>query len=266
MSLLNKIKVRIKSRRQRPTPVPIQIEVREKEVFLCRGCSNRYHTHFRFCPECLGELYPAHPRTAGLLIVTVMKERIAELEQVLKSISGRKDFDFQKSLRSLPWLMIGGTDPAVLLHWQNVLNAEKVKSEIREIRSEKKLRMLKPRPPLYASGAPLPFFFSPATEAEVRTVSRQIQDPALRMKFVEIVLTGFGIVEGFYTKTPGNRILFSDFLYQIDHDLIEFCRNFHTYLKSRYHELEPALDKLKSQIVQMESEIHEVQKHVESQL
>jgi len=86
------------------------------------------------------------------------------------------------------------------------------------------------------------------------------------MKWVETVLIGHGIVESFYKRNPAGRILFSDFLFQIDHDLHECCRDYYTYYRAREDELASALEKLKSRFAEMEAEILEIRKQVESQL
>jgi hypothetical protein len=266
MSLFNRIKVRIKNRAAGPgahTPAPI--EVREKEVFICKNCRNHYNSHFWYCPQCLGEVQPLQPTSSELRILSIPETQMGELEAVLQALSGIKEYEYQKSFRSLPWTMISQTDRAILQHWREVLVAEKVEAEIQP-NSEPKKSLRKVKPPIFKAGAPLPFFLSPATQSEVRAVSKVLQNIAVRMKWVEVVLIGHRIVESFYKRFPGSRILFSDFMFQIDQDLHDCCRDYYTYYRAREEELGDAVEKLKNRFVGMEAEIHEIRKQVESQL
>ncbi len=268
MSFLNRIKVRIKRRAsdRKSQPAPPPIEVREIEVFVCRSCHNRYHAHHWYCPQCLGEVFPITPHLASLRIVAIPEERMGDLAVILQALSGRKDFEYLKAFHALPWTMIEGTDRSILQHWKEVLISEKSDAEIQTQPDQKKKLGKRTRPSLFKSGAPLPFFLSPATQSEVRAVSKSLQNPAIRLNWVETVLTGHRIVEGFYKRNPAGRILFSDFLFQIDHDLYECCRDYHTYYRMREEELSTALQKIKERFASMEAEIHEVRKQVESQL
>ncbi len=268
MNLFKRIKVRIK-RRSPGTPFrpePPLVEVREKEVFICRDCRNHYHAHYWYCPECLGEVQPLRPSPAELRILSIPETQMGELEAILQALTGIKDYEYQKAFHSLPWTMISQTDHCVLQHWKEVLLAEKVETKIQPKSDPKKKLGRKTKPPIFKSGAPLPFFLSPATQSEVRAVSKVLQNTAVRMKWVETVLIGHGIVESFYKRNPAGRILFSDFLFQIDHDLNECCRDYYTYYRAREDELASALEKLKSRFAEMEAEILEIRKQVESQL
>ena len=268
MSFLNRIKVRIKRRStNRTSPVePPPIEVREIQVFACKSCHNRYHAHHWYCPQCLGEVSAIKPTLAYLKILSIPEGRLGEVASILQALTGRKDYDYLKAFHSLPWTMIEQTDPSILQHWKEVLLAEKVEAEIQTQPDEKKKLTRKPKPSLFKSGAPLPFFLSPSTQSEVRAVSKLLQSPAMRLKWVETVLIGHRIVESFYKRNPAGRILFSDFLFQIDHDLHECCRDYHTYFRMREDELTATLEKIKQRFSAMEAEIHEVRKQVESQL
>jgi hypothetical protein len=268
MSLFNRIKVRIKSRTPGSrvhTPSP-PIEVREKEVFICKNCRNHYNSHFWYCPQCLGEVQPLQVTSSELRILSIPETQFGELEAVLQTLSGIKEYEYQKSFRSLPWIMISQTDRAILQHWREVLVAEKVEAEIQPNSEPKKTSLRKAKPPIFKSGAPLPFFLSPATQSEVRAVSKVLQDISVRMKWVEVVLIGHRIVESFYKRFPGSRILFSDFMFQIDQDLHDCCRDYYTYYRAREEELGDAVEKLKNRFIGMEAEIHEIRKQVESQL
>lgn len=268
MSFLNRIKVRIKRRSTNHTSrvEPPPIEVREIEVFACRSCHNRYHAHHWYCPQCLGEVFPIKPNLACLKILSIPEGRSGDVASVIQALTGRKDYEYMKAFSSLPWTMIDQTDRSILQHWKEVLIAEKVEAEIQPQHDPKKKIARKPKPSLYKSGAPLPFFLSPATQSEVRAVSKLLQNPSIRLKWVETVLTGHRIVESFYKRNPASRILFSDFLFQIDHDLHECCRDYHTYFRMREDELSATLEKIKQRFTSMEAEIHEVRKQVESQL
>jgi hypothetical protein len=268
MNLFNRIKVRIKSRSagsQRHIPAP-PIEVREKEVFICKNCRNHYNSHFWYCPQCLGEVQPLQPSSSELRIVSIPETQLGELEAVLQALSGIKEYEYQKAFRSLPWIMIAQTDRSILQHWREVLLAEKVEAEIQPNSDQKKKLSRRVKLPIFKSGAPLPFFLSPATQSEVRAVSKVLQDPLIRMKWVEAVLIGHRIVESFYKRNPGSRILFSDFLFQIDQDLHDCCRDYYTYYRAREDELGTAVEKLKNRFAGMEAEILEIRKQVESQL
>jgi hypothetical protein len=268
MNFLNRIRVRIKRRpsERRSPGEPPPIEVREIEVFICKACHNKYHAHHWYCPQCLGEVHPLTPHLASLRVVSIPEERMGDLTVILQTLTGRKDYEYLKAFHSLPWIMIAETEHNILQHWKEVLLAEKIDADIQTQPDQKKKIGKKTRPPIFKSGAPLPFFLSPATQSEVRAVSKLLQNTAVRLKWVDMVLMGHRIVEGFYKRNPAGRILFSDFLFQIDHDLHECCRDYHTYYRMREEELSIALEKMKQRFLAMEAEIHEVRKQVESQL
>lgn len=268
MNLFNRIKVRIKSRTPGSTfrAQPPPIEVREKEVFICKNCHNHYNSHFWYCPQCLGEVQPLQVSSSQLRVLSIPETQLGELETVLQTLSGIKEFEYQKAFHCLPWVMIAQTDRWVLQHWREVLVAEKVEAEIQPNSDQKKRLSRKAKPPIFKSGAPLPFFLSPATQSEVRAVSKVLQNTSVRMKWVEAVLIGHRIVESFYKRNPGSRILFSDFLFQIDQDLHDCCRDYYTYYRAREDELASAVEKLITRFTGMEAEIHEIRKQVESQL
>lgn len=268
MNLFKRIKVRIKNRTPGSTihTSSPPIEVREKEVFICKNCRNHYNSHFWYCPQCLGEVQALQPTSSQLRILSIPETQLGELEAVLQTLSGIKDYEYQKAFRALPWIMISQTDHSVLQHWREVLVAEKIEAEIQPNSEPKKSLTRKMKPPIFKSGAPLPFFLSPATQSEVRAVSKVLQNASVRIKWVECVLIGHRIVESFYKRNPGSRILFSDFLFQIDQDLHDCCRDYYTYYRAREDELGGAVEKLKNRFAGMEAEIHEIRKQVESQL
>src|SRR5574341_21010 len=100
----------------------ITIRVSEKPSYVCRKCSNRYHSLFNFCPQCLGVVLPAFRRSANLKIVSIARSEEGDLADILRRLSGKKDFDFEKALRIIPWTLIQDTDASILQHWKDVID------------------------------------------------------------------------------------------------------------------------------------------------
>src|SRR5688572_25818480 len=138
-----KIQIRRSSSSSKTGPV----KVRQKAVYHCKECNNKYYSYYFFCPQCLGEVVSPAPHTAVLQIVSCPSEK-SEAIELLKKLSENEEFQFRKALESLPWLCITNTDAAVLQHWKQCLQAHKVESEILAAVPVYKKRKRKNHPPL----------------------------------------------------------------------------------------------------------------------
>ena len=161
--------------------------------------------------------------------------------------------------------MIGDTEAGVLNHWREVVEAEKARAELGPP-GRLPSRRWRHKAPVFAANAPLPRFLSDATSTGVRHVAQSVKDSALRFRWAEIVTAAVRIVEDFYKRHPDNRILFSDFLFNIDNELQEAIKDFHSYYRTREEELGHRIEKLRILVDGMMREIAEVKKQVEERL
>lgn len=267
MDLFKKIKVRLKPIRTQQSPgTQIKIEVKEKEAYACSHCGNKYESHHYYCPQCLGMIKSSPVKRGLLKIISIRKGKEEQLEYLLTDLSGKKDFPYKKAFQNLAWVAMSNSDPAVLLHWKEVLDAEKVEAQLEPMPSKEPVRGRKKCEPMFPEKAPLPYFYSAATDFAVREVARNMKNISVRLQWIELILTAIRIVEGFYKRNPSNRVLFSDHIYKIDQELMERSKDYHSYYKVREEEFLKVIEKLKAEFDEMETEIDEVRKQVEQQL
>jgi hypothetical protein len=269
MNLLNnfkKIRIRLRERRRDRKGTPLKIEVKEKEYFRCKGCNNRYDSFHVYCPQCLGILEGNTVESAMLKILSVPKGKEEEIAQMLKTLSGQKPFDFKKALQSLPWKMIQDSEPEILNQWKEVLISVDVKAEIERPPEVKKKKSLLGSAPLFSSRAPLPNFFTPATDVGIRSVASSLKNVSIRLEWVETVLSAYHIVEGLYKRDSYNRILFFDFLLQIDNDLQKGVKEYERIAKPNEEHFLVVIARIQTLLQNMQAEMEEVQHQVKRSL
>jgi len=262
---MSRPKINIRIRSKIDSANRLKIEIKEKSIYLCKNCSNRYYALTMFCPECLAEMSPNQAHPGSLKIISTQNAQEGAVVALLQQISGQKDFDFAKALRALPWTVMENTDAGVLQHWKEILDAEQVEAELTE-GAPAKSRKRRGSMPLFGANAPLPMLLRPSVVTAVRSIGKKIGDPALRMKWNEAVLSAWNLLELFYKREPVNRILFPDFLFQIDHLLHEAARDYPAKFKGNESAFSERIANLKQSLEQMESEIQAVKKQVEEQL
>jgi hypothetical protein len=255
--------MKIQIRRSPPTSKNSPLKIREKIVYQCKECKNRYYSYHFFCPQCLGEVTSPAQHTAVLQILSCPSDQ-SEAVDVLKKLSGKKDFDFVKAFQVLPWPCMLSTDPAILQHWKECLEAQNFSVEILPAVPEPKKKRRKPHPALFETPAPFPSLFSAALSKGIRKTSQAIPMAAARLQWVDTVLLSFKILEGLY-KHPTGRILFYDFIFKIEEQLGEFLQEF---AGSRWPEAEflKRNARLKASFEQMDAEVQEVRQQVQEQL
>jgi hypothetical protein len=269
MSLRNKfqkLQIKLRERHRDRRGVPINIEVKEKEFFVCKNCKNRYNSFHVYCPQCLGILEGNITESAQLQILSIPPGKEDEIGQMLRTLSGQKPFDFRKALQSLPWIMIQDSEPEVLQEWKDALLSIHVQAELQPSPKTPKKRSLRGSGPLFASRAPVPGYFTTGTDAGIRQIASLMKNAVVRLKWVETVLFAYRIVEGMYKRDSYNRILFFDFLLQIDTDLLEAVREFERVAKPREENFVPAIERLQNILQNMQSEIEAVQHQVKRTL
>lgn len=262
MSPIKKLKISI-----RPATAGERIEIHaaERAFFLCSDCHNKYNQFHFYCPQCLGEVRPNHPEQRSLSILSMTKNRLEESAQLLMRLSGNGEFPYQKAFDSLPWIMIADTDATVLAQWREVLETEGMKVAVAPF-DPKKRKRFRAAGPLFEKNAPLPCFLAGETIQRVRAIAKTIKNPAISLKWVDAVLTAHRILEGFYMREPGRRILFSDFLFKVEADLQECVKRYDSSYHSREDEFAEQALKLKVGFEAMEAEMEAVRRQVEEQL
>ena len=239
---------------------PPRIRVREKEVFFCKDCSNKYYSLLLYCPQCLGEVLPSQEQRATLKIVSIPEEKKADVAEFLRSLSGKRDFDFNKSLNNLPWNIFLDTDRATLQHWIEVFEALKTKAEIIATPKKGKRKL-----PAFESQAPLPFFLSESLRNGVRRVSIKIRKTPVHYKWVQSVLLAVKLIEGLHKQHLLQRVVFSDFLMRIERDLQILIQNVESGFANT-EELEQEIEQFHNSVQEMMSSIEEVEKKVQEQM
>ena len=255
--------MKIKIRRSSPSTKTGPVRVREKAIYRCNECNNRYYSYHYFCPQCLGELIPASPATVALRILSCPSapDSVADL---MRKLSENQQFDFEKAIQSLPWICMLNSDAAILKHWKECLEAQKVHVELFSPVPVSNKRKRKPYPPLYTSNAPYPNFLPSSITQGVRKLARSIPLASARLRCAETILLSFNILEGLYKNHTG-RILFYDIIFKIEEQVREFVES---YGSIRWSEPEflKRNDRLKASFEQMAAEIQEVRQQVQEQL
>lgn len=244
----------------------IKITARERKVYICSGCSNRYYAFHYFCPQCLGYTRNAASMLCTLRLLSFPAEKQQSLIDLMKVLSGQPAFDFHRALRSLPWIIFERGDPAILEEWKLALETEQAQLEITPIEETSRSTKTKKAMRLVPGDAPLPRFLGPKMDPAVREIAKHIHDSSVRLLWCEIVLMAFRIVESFYKQDPAGRLLFSDLIFKIEEDLLLAIREYNGYYK--YHEVEFAevLEGIQSSIGEKHSEIREIKDQVRQRL
>jgi hypothetical protein len=206
-----------------------------------------------------------HPKQADLKLVSVPKDRKPEVVALLATLTGHSDYDFAGALQSPPWTLMRKTELAILQEWKQVLDAAGTKVIIEESSAISPNRK-KTAAPIFDSDAPPPGFLPPAITAGIRSVGASLSNASIRLKWVEAVTKAFAILESFYKSDPSGRILFSDFLLQIEQQFHEAVSKFHSRYKKHQEGFAETILKLRNSLEKMESEIQAVRSHVEQQL
>jgi hypothetical protein len=255
--------MKIKIRRSSPSPGSGPIKVREKTIYHCKDCNNKYYSYHFLCPQCLGELSSASSGTIALQILSCPSaaDSVADL---LRKLSENQQFDFEKALQSLPWICMLNSDPAILQHWKECLVAQKVEVEIFFPAIPAKTRKRKAHPPLYTANAPYPGFLPSAITDGVRKLARSVPLASAKLQWAETVLLSFNILEGLYKNHTG-RILFYDIIFKIEEQIREFIDSFGSFRWSEGEFLKRN-SRLKTSFEQMAVEIQEVRQQVQEQL
>jgi hypothetical protein len=255
--------MKIKIQRSSPSTKTGPVRVREKIIYRCTDCKNRYYSYHFFCPQCLGEVAPAAPGT-GALRILACPSSADSITDLLKILSENQKFDFEKALQTLPWICMLNSDPAILQHWKECLKAQKIEAEIFSPAPPAKTRKRKSHPPLYNSNAPYPNYLPSFIIQGIRKTAQLMPQASAKLKWAETILLSFHILEGLYKSHTG-RILFYDIIFRIEEQLREFLES---YAGFRWSEAEflKRNDKLKASFEQMAIEIQEVHQQVREQL
>ena len=255
--------MKIKIRRNGPSSKTGPVRVREKTIYRCNECNNRYYSYHFFCPQCLGELIPAAAPTTALQILSSSPEPEA-VADLMRKLSEIQQFDFEKALQSLPWICMLNSDTAILQHWKECLEAQKLHVEIFSPAPAPNKRKRKPHAPLYQSNAPHPNFLPSSITQGVRKLARSLPLASARLRWAETILLSFNILEGLYKNHTG-RILFYDIIFKIEEQVRDFIES---YGSLRWSEAEflKRNDRLRASFEQMAAEIQEVRQQVQEQL
>jgi hypothetical protein len=239
------------------------IRVREKTIYICNACRNKYYSAHIFCPQCLGEVVCKRSHTAVLQVSSPPPE-IDSAVDLLKRLSENQNFPFPKAFQSLPWLCIMNTDPAVLQHWKECLEAQKIQVELLENAPELKKQRRKPHPPLFTSNAPFPYYFTSTITHAIRKATNSIPAISPKLQWCETVLFALGILESLY-KHPTGRILFYDFIFKIEEQIRDFLEANQTLRWSEAQFLKRQ-ERLQNSFERMASEIQAVRDQIQEQL
>lgn len=273
MRIFKRLQIHVKRARaarqeqqQQPAPPPpVKISIKEKDPYVCTECRNRYECPHFFCPQCLGQIRSGSEKLYALLVPAVPEGRIHEIWQLIQALSGDKDRDFRKSLKKRSKLF-DRSDLAVLNEWKDVLQAEQLEVVLEPVEEGKKRKVLARDNTIFSSPASLPRFLSPATDEHVRTVAKSISHAGVRMQWVEVVLLASRMIEHCYKRKPSDRVIFSDYLFQMDQRLLEAARDFPAYYRARPEEFGKVVESLKNRFQQMEADMQAVRQQVDAQL
>jgi hypothetical protein len=255
--------MKIQIRRSSPSARSGPIKVREKTIYHCKECKNKYYSYHFLCPQCLGELSSGSPATTALQIRS-SPEAPDSVADLLRKLSENQQFDFDKALESVPWVCMLNSDPAILQHWKDCLEAQKAKVEVFLPTIPTKSRRRKPHPPLYAANAPYPSFLPSAISEGVRQIARSLPNASAKLRWAETILLSFGILEGLYKNHTG-RILFYDIIFNIEEQIREFIES-HASFRLSEPEFLKRNERLRASFEKMAVEIQEVRQQVQEQL
>jgi hypothetical protein len=256
--------MKIQIRRRAREPQAPQITVREKTIYLCGQCHNRYYSYHFFCPQCLGVVASSAKHSSLLQITSCAPEELEEGGALLAKLAAISSFDYEAALKSAPWTCMMQSDPVILKVWKECLEAAKLSTEILRAAPETKSKRRKQHRPLFAENTPFPQFLPADLTEEMRALCASVPSASLKLQWAETACNAFRLVERIY-KVPSERILFVDYLFQIEEHLREFTSRF---ASSKWAEQSFVKwnDKLKESFQRMESEMDAVREKVQDQL
>ena len=261
MTRLKKLKIEVRAVN---SPSSIRITTKEKQVFTCDSCGNKYYAFYYFCPQCLGAVHSTEKQQTGLRIIAIGTHELPQAVDWIKMLIGASDTALGKPLQHLPFTLLEKSDHAIAQEWKNALAVEQIQSEVFQAGESPKK---KPKyAPLFASNAPLPHYLPASVEGGAREVAKLFQNASARMQWVEGVLAGFGIIPLCYKEDPTLRVLFADFLFQIPQRLEEANNALKGTYRGREEAFVPAIRKMTADFRRMEKEIENVRRTVRQQL
>jgi hypothetical protein len=261
MSRPKKLKIEVRAVN---SPSTIHITAKEKHVYVCRNCGNRYYSFYHFCPQCLGIITSLEAARMGVRIVSIPAEKVSQSNSWIGTLSGEKERDLSKALQHLPFILLERSDAGVVQEWKEALEVEEIQSEIFESLPAKKQKAK--YSPLFATNAPLPHFLPASLENGVREIARLMRNAAVRLQWVEGVIAGFKIIDLCYKGDPTLRVLFADFLFQIQQRLEQSVEALQGSYKSREEAFVPMIRKMTAEFRRMEKEIENIRRTVRQQL
>jgi hypothetical protein len=240
------------------------ITVREKIIFSCKHCGNRYHSYHYFCPQCLGEVESSSSKSCVLQILSCPAENLQNAASLLQKLSGNAKFDFENALDLLPWICMRQSDPAILQTWKECLESEHLGVEILSGTPENKRKRRKQAAPLFDSNAPAPYYLPPSLIDQIRSSADSVLSPGAKLAWAETVRDAFKILERLY-KNASDRLLFYDYIFQVEEQIRDFVFRLSS---SKWNEQNfvKRYEKLRENFGRMDSEIEAVHDQVQDQL
>jgi hypothetical protein len=192
-----------------------RIRIREKQIFLCSFCKNKYDRFHYFCPQCLSSILPQSSSATGLRIAMWPEDKKSEILSLLKNLSGPSEFIERKQAPSLPWQVIYLADLTVVEEWQKVLEGCGCLTEVTPVTA----RPRRQTQPSFGPVVSFPCFLPHALTERIRRSARRIQIVALRLKWNQTVAAGYHLLRSLYTDHASQRVVFSDFILELEHKI-----------------------------------------------
>jgi hypothetical protein len=256
--------MKIEVRRRPGDSRSARITVREKTIYVCKQCGNRYYSYHFFCPQCLGHVASSAKQSSLLRITSCSAEEAPEVQALLGKLSGMEDFNWGSKLKNLPWLCMKESDPAILRIWKESLEVLGTGVELLNSIPPSKRKRLREQPPLFARDAPYPQFLPAVLTMEIRTIAGNLPTPSLRLHWGETAALAMNLLERIHRK-QSERVLFVDFVYEIEESLREFTSRFSTP-KISETAFEKQNARLAAALHRMESEMDAVREQIQNQL
>jgi hypothetical protein len=256
--------MKIEIRRRPADEKPANITIREKTIYVCKRCSNHYYSYHFFCPQCMGEIFNSAPQFSILRIMSISTGNPKESESLLERLSGMEGFDFEASLKKLPWICMKQSDPTILRVWKECLESAGLRCDIIATIPPAKGRKRKENPPLFPQNATYPFFLPRSLIDDMRSAARSLPSATLRLSWAETSTLALNLLERIYKK-QSDRVLFIDYVYQIEESIREFISQF-LGEKISLESFERRNKMLLKSFRRMESEMDSVREQVRNQL
>ena len=256
--------MKIEVRRRTPDSKTPRIAIREKTIYVCKRCGNHYYSYHFFCPQCLGEVENSSPQFSMLRISSLSSDDANESQLLFERLSGIEGFDFTGALKKLPWICMKQSDPGLLRIWKECLEAAGFHADILATLPPAKARKRKEHPPLFVQNAPYPQFLPPALTQDIRALGSALPPASLKLAWAETASAAVNLLERIYKK-QSERVLFIDYIYQIEESLREFTATLSAGKISDESFIRQT-NKLMGFYRQMESEMDSVREQVQKQL